>query len=923
MTALDLVQAAVNARPDCIGLRFLRTDRTLGALTFRQVWNLSGLIASKLTGSVLAVAIDDGPYLALAELAAWRRGMVLVPLDPHDPVARLSTVIEQANAGCVVTKDWGDAKKLSEVPGPKLLDLSLEAPLGGQEAAPPLPEVTLDPEAAAYMWFTSGSTGQPKGVLVSHRAFRHWCLVKNGPQGITSDNVVLIASASTFDPSIGDIFATWAIGGQVAMAPRMMFFANLGWVMDQLEVTHVTCTPSLWQSLEAGVSLERFSTLCLGGERSPQPLLDQWSPNVTVFNTYGTTECTVWQTLKRMNPGDRATLAGVPYDGNEIQIWARGEMTSVPSGETGEIVQGGIQVGIGYHNRPDLTNEKFVSLPDGSRWYRTGDGGRIVDGELEVMGRFDNQVKIRGMRVELGDIEAGVVKASCGLLSACAVVCRNTFVLAYGQVSTDAAVMMHEPYCVVPVVSDFLLQQASLELPRHMLPSKFILMQKLPLTQNGKVDSRHLPEVVSESSLGGISSLTPMEKVVAGVWGDVLGCSGIGPNDHFLALGGHSSSVLQVSRRLAALAASTGQDVSPVSQAGILLSPEKLIHSPRLRIYCQMLGRGGIRFPGTDTTSEGKPGEIASSVVPNVIEPMENDPAVANLRINYTKHKVKRPRTEEDEELVELDHSAWEQTPQSSDGELLCRASEAGLLPLVKLLVERGAPVEGDLTGQHLRHGLTPLYLATLGNHVCCSEYLLEKTANCRRRDTSGSTMLHKAAERCGERMVKQLLAANAEVDAIDTSSRSTALHAAARVGNLESLKALVDGGAGLDWLDRWNRTPLHWACFHGHLQVVDVLLAAKAETNGTIGESGGRFFYASRPTGVLPQRVAKQLDTLETPLKIATQKLGSDSKIAKQLIEAEAAGKRASADREGGGTSAAAGAAASQASPKGTQDNR
>eukprot|EP00439_Symbiodinium_sp_Y106_P067892 s1710_g11.t1 len=256
MTALTLVQQSLASCPDQPALRFLTTERTLGCLTYRQVWQLSGLIAERLQGGVLGVAIDDGPYLALAELAGWRRGMVLVPLDPHDPVSRLSHVAKESQATCLVTKDWGDAKKLAEVARP-VLDLSAEVPLSSElgelELEPMAFSQSLDPtsDSPAYMWFTSGSTGQPKGVLISHQAFCNWCRVKNPPQSICSSSVVLIASASTFDPSIGDIFATWAVGGTVAVAPRMLFFANLGWAIDRLEVTHVTCTPSLWQSLEA------------------------------------------------------------------------------------------------------------------------------------------------------------------------------------------------------------------------------------------------------------------------------------------------------------------------------------------------------------------------------------------------------------------------------------------------------------------------------------------------------------------------------------------------------------------------------------------------------------------------------------------------------------------------------------------------
>ncbi|CAJ1453979.1 unnamed protein product [Effrenium voratum] len=856
MTALTLTQQSVKQRPDHLAVSYLTLERTVGWLTYRQVWYLAGLIARCLGGSVLAVAIDDGPYLALAELAGWRRGMVLVPLDPHDPVARLRHVAAEAGASCIVTKDWGDAKKLADAAEVEVIDLSLAVPLSElseqelQEPHEQDPEPECDPESVAYMWFTSGSTGQPKGVLISHRAFRNWCVVKNPPQRITEKSVVLIASASTFDPSIGDIFATWAVGGTVAVAPRMLFFANLGWALERLAVTHVTCTPSLWQSLEPGPLDLTGLTVCLGGERAPQPLLDHWAPKLTLLNTYGTTECTVWQTLRRMNLGDTATLVGRPYEGNEIGILERDGTTAMPAGEVGEIVQGGVQVGIGYYRRPELTAQKFPEL-QGKRWYRTGDGGRLrgsreqSDLELEVVGRFDSQVKIRGMRVELGEIEAGVVKSSAGLLSNCAVKLRDTFLVAYCQVSSAAAVMMHEPYCILPVVSDFLLQRASHELPRHMLPSKFVLMQRLPLTPNGKVDGKSLPEAVDCVSTSS-APLTSLERVVAGVWEEVLGRKGVGPNDHFLALGGHSMSVLQVSRRLLKLAAATGQDVSPASAWGILLSPEKLIHSPRLRLYCQMLARGGVRFWDSAEAAE----------------PVKEEDA-ADLRINYIKHKVKRD--------VELDHAAWEQVPQGGAGLMLCRAAEVGLLPLLQRLLAE-APVEGTLEGEYGRHGSTPLILAVMGNHVCCAEELLSHSAAPDQRDAHGAPVLHKAAERCGERMVSLLLEARAEVEAVDTATRSTALHAAAKAGNVATLGELLRRSASTAWLDRWNRTALHWAIFHGHVEISEALLQAGAELSGTLGEQGGRILMAPKPCGNLPRRVSKQVSAFVTPAALAKE---------------------------------------------------
>ncbi|CAE7639266.1 ppsB [Symbiodinium pilosum] len=857
MTALSLVQHSVESSPSRPALRFLTAERTTGCLTYQQVWQLSGLIAQRLSGSVLGVAIDDGPYLALAELAGWRRAMVLVPLDPHDPVSRLCHVAKESQASCLVAKDWGDAKKLAEVG--QVLDLSTEVPLSCT-GHPTEMEVSLESSSPAYMWFTSGSTGQPKGVLISHQAFQNWCMVKNTPQSISASSVVLIASASTFDPSIGDIFATWAVGGTVAMAPRMLFFASLGWAIQHLEVTHLTCTPSLWQSLELLNRKYPKGWMAFGRKRwrahaqdlrpaaNRQHGLTQGAvvidgcqkvgqfeigwPGVDDCRV-GWTPSTVWQTLRRMLSGDRATLVGRPYPGNEVLILERDGTSRQKDEEVGEIVQGGVQVGIGYHRRPELTATKFVELPGLlGRWYRTGDGGRIVDGELEVVGRFDNQVKIRGMRVELGEIESAVVQTSSGLVANCAVKLRDSFLVAYCQVSADAAVMMHEPYCVLPVVSDFLLQRSSTELPRHMLPSSFVLMQLLPLTANGKVDSKALPESVDVAPSSS-SSLTSLERVVASVWEDVLKRKGVGPNDHFLALGGHSMSVLQVSRRLLALAAGAGQDVSPASHLGILLSPEKLIHSPRLRIYCQMLARGGVRFPG---------------YAPAVEEKISEED-VAELRINYVKHKV----------------------PETKLEQLLCA------WPALSFTILDGPS-----------WATTYVVLKSFSDAArkgrCCRNV---------RAQAHGTPTLLKAAERCGQRMIELLLEdskypiAKADIEATDTSSRSTALHAAAKAGNPATAQALLRGKAGMDWLDRWNRTPLHWAIFHGHADVCEALVAAGARTSGTLGEHAGRIFIAPAACGNLPHRVLKQAASFVTPDALAKERFPDGGPIRSLLAKA------------------------------------
>lgn len=318
----------------------------------------------------------------------------------------------------------------------------------------------------------------------------------------------------------------------------------------------------------------------------------------------------------------------------------------------------------------------------------------------------------------------------------------------------------------------------------------------------------------------------------------------------------------KVSRRLLKLAAAAGQDVSPASPLGMLLAPEKLIHSPRLRIYCQMLARGGVRLMETD-------GDVVMG------EPIKEEDA-AELRINYVKHKVKQK-----DQDPELDHAAWEQVPVNGSELLLCRAAEAGLLPLVQLLLSEGTNVEGgSLEGQYARHGSTPLILAVMGNHICCAEELVAHGALSERRDAHGQPVLQKAAERCGERMVEILVEARADVESVDTASRSTALHAAAKAGNVASTRALLKSSARMDWLDRWNRTALHWAIFHGRVDVCQALLDAGAKTTGTLGEQGGRIRMADVPCGNLPNRVSKLANSFVTPLALAKERFPSGGPV-------------------------------------------
>ncbi|CAK0808337.1 unnamed protein product [Prorocentrum cordatum] len=501
----------------------------------------------------------------------------------------------------------------------------------------------------------------------------------------------------------------------------MLLFAHLGWVIRRLEVTHLTCTPSLWSSFEGAHSehpdIAGLRGLCLGGERMGANLLEAWAAadRLRFMNTYGTTECTVWQTVHVMRPGDSASRVGQCLGGNAMRIVdTEGEFRELEPGREGEILQGGVQVGLGYFRRPDKSAAAFLEDPAPSlkgRWYRTGDAGSwSPERGLEVHGRFDSQVKIRGMRIELGDVEAAVLKAGTPrLCGACCVLLREGSELhAFVQLEaeTAAALLGEVDVGEHTFVTELLLQGCAKLLPRHMLPTHFLLMSRLPLGRTGKLDRKGLPAASAAVRLDRANdrdSLTKLERVVAGVWGEVLGVDGgtLGPQDHFLALGGNSVSVLRASRALAARARARGADLAPDGQAAFALAPERLIHSPRLQQYCHVLERSGVagllleEEEGTPAGEPADPGPLRAS--PQAASAEEDEAAAASgLRINYTKLLVTERRAlgqapgapEDADARRELDHEAWEQAPRAEPEQLLFRAAAAGIPGAVAMLLE-------------------------------------------------------------------------------------------------------------------------------------------------------------------------------------------------------------------------------------------
>ncbi|MFC4047998.1 amino acid adenylation domain-containing protein, partial [Dactylosporangium siamense] len=397
-----------------------------------------------------------------------------------------------------------------------------------------VPEVPVRPDQVAYVMFTSGSTGRPKGVQVTHRGLAN--LVAGQRMLVGAGNVVLQFASFGFDASVWDLCMALAGGGRLVIAGERHRGdpAALAALVRDSGVEVATLPPSLLAVLEPG-QLAGLRTLVSAGERLDGGLAGRWSQGVRLVNAYGPTEVTVCASAGTVSGGDRPGSIGAPFGGTRLYV-LDAAMCEVPVGVSGELFVGGPGVARGYAGRPDLTAERFVADPfagDGSRVYRSGDVVRWrADGVLEFVGRVDAQVKVRGFRVELGEVEAVL----------------REFV-------ADAVVVADEQQqrLVAYVVGSVTAEQVRERLPEFMVPAVFVELTALPLNANGKVDRSVLPEPDSarpEATGEFVAPRTPAEELLSGIWADLIGVERVGVHDNFFALGGHSLLATQVVSRV-------------------------------------------------------------------------------------------------------------------------------------------------------------------------------------------------------------------------------------------------------------------------------------------------------------------------------------------------------------------------------------
>ncbi|WP_122744118.1 non-ribosomal peptide synthetase, partial [Pseudomonas viridiflava] len=488
----------------------------------------------------VAIVLPRSLELLVGQLAVSKCAATFVPLDVNAPAERQSYMLDDCQAVCVLTRSTAPINAAT-----RRIDLdSLD--LNGQPGHDP--ELEQGSDTAAYVMYTSGSTGAPKGVRVPHRGIARLVL-NNGYADFNEHDRIAFASNPAFDASTMEVWGALLNGGQLCVVDHETLVdpVRFSALLIDARISVLFITTALFNQYVQQIqqALQGLRLLLSGGERadpaSYRALLSQ-AQGLRLFNVYGPTETTTFATtceVRAVSEGDESVPIGRPIGNTSIYVLDAHQRLA-PKGVTGELYIGGDGVALGYLNRPELSVEKFLVDPfsdePGAMMYRTGDLGRwMEDGQLECLGRNDDQVKIRGFRIELGEIVSCLHQLP-GI--------GETVVLARedepGNVRLVAYYTSHEEDTLLAPEQMRAHLQASL--PDYMVPTAFIELKTLPLTANGKLDRRALPKP-ERSALFGMNYEAPegeFEVALAEIWAEVLQVERVGRHDHFFDLGGHS-----------------------------------------------------------------------------------------------------------------------------------------------------------------------------------------------------------------------------------------------------------------------------------------------------------------------------------------------------------------------------------------------
>ena len=539
------IESHAAERPTAIALSFKEQRLSYGELNQRANQLAHYLIQMGVCPGVrVASCLEPCLEVLVAVLAIFKAGGTYIPLDPSHPQERLSAILEDTQPPLLLTQSHLVSVVPAIAPQTFCLDQDWETVRSQPTHNPNLP---LDLDQIAYIIYTSGTTGKPKGVMVSHRNLLNYIWVAQEKYGFNANDVMPAMARFSFSITMFELFSPLVAGGRLIILERdhVLDFKRLVQTLQEITVIHIS--PSLMRKLLAYIQEQRVDLqnlqglrhLSFGGDMVPADLLDKLRtlfPQAELYVIYGCSEisCMGCTYPVPTEPPITETRVGKPFTNVSVHLYDP-QQNRVPLGIVGEIYFGGAGITQGYLNRDELTQEKFVTL-DGQRLYRTGDLGRFdTNGNLAILGRSDFQIKLRGIRMEPGDIEAALCQAPGvrdAVVAACEVGSREKCLVAY---------LVPQPNQELNVVEIRQFLQA--KLPDYMVPTAFMVLDALPVNVNQKVDRKALPIPTPQDLLGAQAYVAPRDEVeqkLASIWENVLGTRPIGIKDNFFDVGGDS-----------------------------------------------------------------------------------------------------------------------------------------------------------------------------------------------------------------------------------------------------------------------------------------------------------------------------------------------------------------------------------------------
>ncbi|MDB4952371.1 MAG: pcbAB [Gemmatimonadetes bacterium] len=540
----ELFEQQVERAPDAEAIVFGNERWSYGELNARANRLAHHLRALGVGPEVrVGICVERGPEMVAAVLAVLKAGAAYVPLDPSYPADRLRYMLADS-APAVVLTQGAVVRTLAEVfagLGAEVVDLETAGWTDQPDTNPA--RDGLSPEHPAYVIYTSGSTGRPKGVLVPHRGLCNVAAAQQCTFGVGPDDRVLQFASLSFDAAAFELVMALASGAALCLAPREELLPGSG-LLDLLRrhaVTTLTLPPSALAALPVG-ELPTLRNITVAGEALPAELVARWGVRHRLWNLYGPTEATIWSTVSECADPARSPDIGQPIPNTRAYV-LDGAGEPLPVGVPGELYVGGAGVARGYLGRPALTAERFV--PDafggepGARMYRTGDRVRwLADGRLDFLGRVDHQVKVRGYRIEPGEIEARLREHPA---------VREAVVMVREDATGDrrlVAYVVGDDSAGAEVLRAYLGET----LPEYMVPAAYLRLDTLPLTPNGKIDRKALPSPEGDAYARAAyeAPVGETEELLAQIWSEVLGVERVSRGDDFFELGGHSLLAVQV-----------------------------------------------------------------------------------------------------------------------------------------------------------------------------------------------------------------------------------------------------------------------------------------------------------------------------------------------------------------------------------------